>query len=142
MNIIIAKSNEEREDAFKVRRAVFIDEQGVPPHIEMDEHDATAIHFVGYRQNYQPITAGRLRWIDHTTGKLERVCVLKQYRGKSYGRQMILKMEQTIKQAGYLKATLHAQVHAKKFYEQLGYEAHSEKFMDAGIPHVEMIKYM
>ena len=35
---------------------------------------------------------------------------------------------------------LNAQMSAVRFYEKLGYEIVSEEFMDAGIPHVTMIK--
>jgi len=38
------------------------------------------------------------------------------------------------------KIKLHAQTHAEGFYKKLGYVTVSGEFMDAGIPHVEMVK--
>lgn len=139
MNIKIARSEQEKKDAILVRRNVFIKEQNVPPELEIDEHELDAVHFIGYNDKNEPIAASRLRWINGL-GKLERICVLKQHRGKSYGKQMIVKMESVIKQNGLTKAMLHSQTHAKEFYEQLGYVVNSKQFMDAGIPHVKMEK--
>lgn len=138
MNILIAESQQEKQDAYRVRRLVFVEEQQVPEEIEIDEHENESIHFVGYVHE-EPAAASRLRFIGQT-GKLERICVLKEYRGKHYGKIMIQAMEETIRQKGYKKAKLNAQTHAVGFYQSLGYEVVSEEFMDAGIPHVTMIK--
>lgn len=138
MKIKIATSQEELNDAFHIRTIVFVEEQNVPVEEEMDRFDAHAIHFVGYLQT-KPIAASRLRWVDDY-GKLERLCILKDYRGKSYGTNMIQVMEHEILKNGYKLAKLNAQTHAIAFYEKLGYKVISEEFLDAGIPHVTMIK--
>ncbi|WP_407703013.1 GNAT family N-acetyltransferase [Virgibacillus tibetensis] len=117
---------------------VFVEEQKVPPEEELDEHDKTAIHFIGYENN-EPIAASRLRFVEGY-GKLERICVLKNHRGKSHGRQIILAMEKLISSKGYSKAKLNAQTHAENFYQRLGYKTISGEFLDAGIPHVTMVK--
>ncbi|WP_249870101.1 GNAT family N-acetyltransferase [Oceanobacillus saliphilus] len=138
MNVKIANKREELEHAYQVRMNVFVDEQHVPAEEELDEHDATAIHFVAY-DNEKPIAASRLRFVEEY-GKLERICVLKEYRGHSHGKYMILEMEKVITDKGYKKAKLNAQTHAEAFYKKLGYETVSGEFLDAGIPHVTMIK--
>ncbi|UOQ92860.1 GNAT family N-acetyltransferase [Halobacillus shinanisalinarum] len=129
---------EELSDAYHVRRNVFIKEQGVS---ETDEHDTfeeQATHIVGYF-NGEPFAAARLRFIEDYA-KLERICVAKPHRGHSFGKQIIHYMETVIKDEGYSKAKLNSQTHAEGFYESLGYHTVSEEFMDAGIPHVTMIK--
>jgi len=128
----------ERAEAYRIRKTVFVDEQHVPIEEEIDEYEKEAIHFICY-ENEKVVAASRLRFIDHY-GKLERICVLKDYRGKQYGKKLIEQMEKTIKNEGYQKALLHAQTYAKEFYEKLGYQVTSEEFMDAGIPHVAMSK--
>jgi predicted GNAT family N-acyltransferase len=138
MDIRIVDTDQEMQDAYSVRKLVFINEQNVPADLEMDEFDQHAIHFVGYLNN-QPIAASRLRFVDGY-GKLERICVLKEFRGKQYGKQIIQAMEQVIKKQDILKAKLNAQTHAEGFYKFIGYETVSDEFMDAGIPHVTMIK--
>ncbi|WP_139377142.1 GNAT family N-acetyltransferase [Halobacillus hunanensis] len=138
VDIRTVRNPQELTDAFQIRRNVFIDEQGVS---EADEHDAfddSAKHLVGYL-NGKPFAAARLRFIEDYA-KLERICVERAHRGHRYGQQMIDHMENVIKHAGYSKAKLNAQTHAEGFYESLGYQTVSEEFMDAGIPHVTMIK--
>lgn len=138
MNIKIVETNEEREQAYHVRTVVFVDEQHVPPEEELDQYDEEAIHFVGHVTSV-PIAASRLRFVD-SYGKLERICVLESERGKSYGKMIMQRMELEIKNNGFGKAKLNAQTHAEAFYQRLGYETISGEFMDAGIPHVTMIK--
>lgn len=138
--MIIQKVTNEKQkaDAFQVRRIVFVDEQLVPENLELDEHDERAIHFVGY-ENDEPIAAARLRF-EEKHGKLERICVKKEFRGKSLGKQIIYSMEEYIKKQKYHLSKLNAQTHAESFYNTLGYETISGEFMDAGIPHVTMVK--
>ncbi|PAV29168.1 GNAT family N-acetyltransferase [Virgibacillus profundi] len=138
MNIKLVDSLDEFEAAKHVRMVVFVEEQKVSPEEELDEHDETAIHFVGYEEG-EPIAASRLRFVD-SYGKLERICVIKEHRGKSHGTQIITAMEEIISEKGFTKAKLNAQTHAIEFYQQLGYETVSGEFMDAGIPHVTMVK--
>ena len=138
MKIKIVETPEEKEHAYQVRTIVFVEEQKVPIEEEIDHHDETAIHFVGYKDNI-PITASRLRFVEEY-GKLERICVLKEYRGKSFGKELILAMENIIREKGFNKAKLNAQTHAENFYKKLGYITVSGEFLDAGIPHVTMIK--
>lgn len=140
VKIKFVETNHERQQALNVRSMVFIDEQKVPPEVEMDAFDEEAIHFIG-SLNDTPIAASRIRFIE-TYGKLERICVLKDQRGKSYGKQLIQAMEDIIVKKNYTKAKLNAQTHALDFYKQLGYIIVSEEFMDAGIPHVTMVKQL
>ncbi|UJL47644.1 GNAT family N-acetyltransferase [Virgibacillus sp. NKC19-16] len=140
MNIKIAETNKDIDHAYHVRMTVFVDEQKVPPEEEVDDHDKTCLHFIGY-EDEKPIAASRLRFVDNY-GKLERICVLKNHRGKSHGTEIIDKMEEIISNKGYAKSKLNAQTHAVNFYQHLGYEVISGEFMDAGIPHVTMIKHL
>ncbi|WP_173916920.1 GNAT family N-acetyltransferase [Halobacillus sp. Marseille-Q1614] len=128
----------EKKDAFSVRETVFIHEQQVPPEDEHDDFDETATHIVGYDKD-KPLLAGRLRFVGEY-GKFERICVLSSHRGLSLGKQVIAHMERVTKESGYTKAKLNAQTHAEGFYKNLGYETVSDEFMDAGIPHVTMVK--
>lgn len=138
MAIKVVSTDQEQNEAYRIRKVVFVDEQNVPMDLEIDEHEEASIHFIAY-DGKDVVGASRLRFVGEY-GKLERICVLKSYRGKSYGKKLIAKMEEEIINKGYKKAKLHAQTHAKEFYERLGYEVFSDEFMDAGIPHVAMTK--
>ncbi|RDW15968.1 GNAT family N-acetyltransferase [Oceanobacillus chungangensis] len=140
MIVKIVESDNELQQAYKVRMEVFVDEQKVPEEIEIDEHEEAATHFIGY-ESATPIAASRLRFVDKY-GKLERICIKKDYRGKSYGKELIKEMESAIIDKGYEQAKLNAQTHAEGFYQKLGYVTVSGEFLDAGIPHVTMIKQL
>ena len=49
-------------------------------------------------------------------------------------------MEAFSKQAGRNEMVLGAQTHAIPFYENIGYQAFGPEYLDAGIPHRDMIK--
>jgi len=140
MNVMFGKKGEALyEDALYVRRLVFVDEQRVPLEEEIDQFEDEALHFVLYDET-NPIGAGRFRLLDQTTAKIERICVLPTARKTGAGRLLMEHIEQVAKQHGAKKAKLNAQTHAELFYKKLGYETISDVFLDAGIPHVTMIK--
>lgn len=132
-------SEQERKDAFNVRQKVFVEEQDVPVHLELDEHDETAIHFVAY-DGEMPIGAGRIRQPEPGIAKVERVCILPQFRGQHLGNLIMEKMETYAREAGLTTVKLNAQSYAVPFYEKLLYQITSPEFMDAGIPHRAMQK--
>jgi len=138
VNIKVVETKEEKNQVFQIRTTVFVDEQKVSIEEEIDEFEDSAIHFIGY-ENEVPVAASRLRWVDEY-GKIERVCILKEYRGKSYGTDMINRMEVEVTKKGYTKTKLNAQTRAVDFYKRLGYKVVSGEFLDAGIPHVTMTK--
>ncbi|WP_409368080.1 GNAT family N-acetyltransferase [Lysinibacillus sp. 38-6] len=138
-NVKIVESEKEHADAFAVRKKVFVEEQGVPLHLECDAYDATATHFIMYEDN-EPAGAARLRTIEDHTAKIERVCILQNQRGKKLGALIMKEMENYAVSIGLQKLKLHAQSHAVPFYEKLGFTVTSPEFMDAGIPHRAMEK--
>ncbi|AMX83278.1 acetyltransferase [Geobacillus subterraneus] len=141
MNIAIGTTNDRSlyEDALHVRRLVFIEEQNVPEEEEIDAFEQESSHLVLY-DGEKPVAAGRLRFIDEGVGKIERICVLPSYRGCGAGRMVMEAIERLAKTKGAKKVKLNAQTHAEPFYKKLGYEVVSGVFMDAGIPHVTMVK--
>jgi predicted GNAT family N-acyltransferase len=132
-------TKDQLEDAYSVRRTVFVDEQQVPEEEEIDQFEDDATHIVLY-DNEVPVGAARLRVLDGI-GKLERICVLSSSRKNGAGKLLVNKLEEIAIEQGVSKLKLNAQTHAIPFYERLGYETVSDVFMDAGIPHVTMIKH-
>lgn len=138
MQVKIVETTEDQQHAYLVRRKVFIEEQQVPESLEIDEYENEATHFVLYDEDI-PVGAGRLRFIDGI-GKVERICVLPSHRKMNGGKLLMEKIEDYAREKNISKTKLNAQTHAEPFYQKLGYETISDVFMDAGIPHVTMIK--
>lgn len=89
MHVKVVETDEELMDAFSVRKKVFIDEQNVSEEEEIDQFESSSTHFVAY-ENGQPIGAGRFRELDGY-GKVERICVLKEYRKSGAGKAIMEK---------------------------------------------------
>jgi predicted GNAT family N-acyltransferase len=140
MEVRRVESGDELEAALAVRRSVFVEEQGVPEHRELDGRDDTATHFLAVDDDDRAVGAARLREYDSARAKVERVAVLTSERGGGLGRDLMDAVEAHAAEEGYEEVLLHAQLPVVDFYERLGYEVTSEEFEDAGIPHREMRK--
>ena len=133
---------EEMNDALTVRRRVFIEEQKVPESLEIDAYDADpatapgALHVAAYVDGHC-VGTGRLL-LDAHEGEyphIGRVAVLRDERGKGYGRAVMLALQDVARGRGMPGITLAAQLHAIGFYETLGYAVRGEVFLDADIEH-------
>lgn len=139
LEVTLVENEQQKQDAFAVRQRIFVDEQQVPQHLEYDEFDNYATHFVIYDKQ-QAIGAARLRELENSVAKIERVCIDKNYRGQHLGVTIMQAMEAYAKAHGLHHLKLNAQSYAIPFYEKLGYEVNSPEFLDAGIPHRAMQK--
>ena len=140
----LAGTDEDRAAALAVRYDVFVTEQGVPTHLELDELDGTADHFVAYDGN-RAVGAGRLvveppgfEGADPAAGPvghLGRLAVRPETRGTGLGVTLVRAIEARAAERGLHLVVLAAQTHALGFYERLGYSAYGPEFDDAGLPH-------
>ncbi|MCC5957069.1 MAG: GNAT family N-acetyltransferase [Natronohydrobacter sp.] len=122
-----------------LRRRVFIEEQQVPEAEEVDGRDTAALHILA-KKGGKPIGCARILLIGDM-GKIGRVCVLADYRGQGIGVALIEAALQVLRdQPGITKAKLGSQTHAIGFYEKLGFRAVGPEYLDAGIPHRDMLR--
>ncbi|MFJ3819752.1 GNAT family N-acetyltransferase [Streptomyces nodosus] len=143
----VAADLADREACFRVRKEVFVGEQGVPEDIEYDAHDADAVHVLALREDGVPLGTGRLlsgeaaaarNGGDPSVGSLGRLAVTWEARGLGIGAALVRAIEDAARDQGLSAVDLHAQTHALGFYERLGYRAYGPEFPDAGIPHRSM----
>lgn len=125
-------------DAHKIRRSVFIEEQGVPEEIELDDVDLKSIHLIVYEEG-KPIATGR---IVHEKGqyRISRIAVKKEYRGQKIGDFVVRLLIRKINNLGSDEVHVHAQAQVKEFYKKLGFRVKGEPFEEAGISHVYMVR--
>jgi predicted GNAT family N-acyltransferase len=122
-----------RAEASRIRTAVFVEEQRVPPEIEMDEHDAACVHALAYAQG-RAVGTGRLL----PDGHIGRMAVLKHSRSLGVGGAILERLVEEARRSGMKEVVLSAQTHALGFYRRHGFVAAGEVFEEAGIPHQEM----
>lgn len=126
------------EAALNLRITVFVEEQGFVD--EVDEFDGVATHLVMY-ENEKPIATCRFYLKeDKRTYMFGRLCVLKEYRGKHLGREMLKRVEEIVKEKGGKAIILHAQYHAKAFYEKCDFTQFGEIDYEQKVPHAWMRK--
>jgi predicted GNAT family N-acyltransferase len=134
----IAQTPVDIENAFRLRREVFVVEQKVPEEIERDEFDKDAIHVVAKDSN-RVVGTGRLI-IEGNRGHIGRLAVEKGHRHKNIGTGMMMKFEEEARLKNLDELYLHAQTYVQRLYDLLGYIPRGEKFDEAGIEHIEMYK--
>lgn len=152
-----------RVDAFEVRRAVFIEEQGYENEYDGIDDAAGCIHVTAYVDGE---LAGCARTFSHETERavvpeahalpacnldggandaqmylLGRVAVLPEHRRSGVAGALISAAEEAARAAGARVMKLHAQEYVRALYEKHGYEQISEvDYEDEGQPHLWMAK--
>jgi len=139
MEIITTSFAAKLPEIRSIREAVFIQEQAVPPHLELDDRDHSCLHVLALKDD-EPVGTGRIDI--EKNGKIGRVAVLKEYRGQNIGSQLMAALEELARQNGLSSVWFNAQVPAIPFYQKLGYTVVGEEFMEAGIPHKMMRKHL
>ncbi|MEJ5988912.1 YbgC/FadM family acyl-CoA thioesterase [Ramlibacter sp. PS3R-8] len=125
-------------DAGRIRTTVFVQEQRIPAELEWDEADATALHAVAYNRLGEPIATGRLLPASDGVCKIGRMAVHQVLRGCGFGEQVLRALAAEAQRRGDWAIELHAQRTARVFYERLGFIAHGQPYVEAGIPHIDM----
>ena len=117
-----------------IREAVFIQEQGVPPHLEWDGLDQSSQHALALSANGDAIGCGRIT----KDGKIGRIAVLPAWRGRRIGSAILEALVDYAHSHDYQLLEISAQTQAVKLYRRFNCHAVGEIFMDANIPHIKM----
>jgi predicted GNAT family N-acyltransferase len=122
-----------RAHAAPVRMVVFVEEQRVPAELEMDERDAACLHAIAF-DGERAVGTGRLL----PDGHIGRMAVLKAFRGKGVGGEILEALVEAARRRGEREIVLSAQTHALAFYRAHGFEAFGAEYEEAGLPHQDM----
>lgn len=99
LKILIVRSDEEYAQAMSVRKKVFCDEHKISPEKEFDGNDHSATHILALYNNI-PIGTMRIRYFNGFV-KMERMCVLPEYRKTQASEQIMQKGMSFAAQKGY-----------------------------------------
>lgn len=124
-------------DVLEIRRIVFIVGQNVPEDLERDGRDDEAIHVIAHHEGRAIGTARLL--VENGVAKIGRVSVLEELRGQGHGAAIMRFALDELRREDVTVAKLASQTHALGFYEALGFEACGPEFIEAGIPHRDMM---
>lgn len=140
--IVPASTQADLEKCFMIRTKVFVEEQNVPADLEIDEKDVLGsgcIHFVVY-EDAKAVGTFRISFNMNNVARLQRFCVLPEYRRQGYGRYAMEFIEGFCEGQNSKKIVLDSQLSAVEFYTKMGFTVFSEEFEEAGIMHVKMMK--
>jgi predicted GNAT family N-acyltransferase len=133
---VFIPGNQDISEPFAIRRAVFIDEQGVPEQEEFDVFDKDALHLMVY---VDEVAAGTGRiWHDGKGFRIGRLAVLKDYRGQKIGDLALRLLLYKAFLSGAEHLTISAQTYIMPLYRKFGFREFGEEYMEAGIPHMAM----
>jgi len=137
IDIKFTQNDREMLSCLSLRRTVFIGEQNVPENEEVDGDDPNCDHIL-LTISDDPVGAARLKYYDNFV-KVQRVCVLKNYRGQGIGSNIINFIIKHIEKNDIRNSVrLGSQIHALEFYKGLGFVEFGEEYLDAGILHKDM----
>ena len=133
----VASGEDDVAGAFAVRREVFIVEQGVPPELERDEADDSAVHVVA---RDGAAVVGTARLTRDGEARIGRVAVLPAWRRRGIAGLLLAALEAEARRLGIAEVGLHSQTYVQALYERHGYAVTGPGFVEAGIDHVPMVK--
>jgi predicted GNAT family N-acyltransferase len=117
-----------------IRRRVFVAEQNVPLELEQDGLDPDCIHALAETDSGFAMGTGRLM----PDGRIGRMAVLAEWRRRGVGAALLRDLMDAARERGIESVRLHAQEHARSFYERHGFRVDGEPYVEAGIPHISM----
>jgi len=145
---IIIKDVNGLKDAIEVRRAVFVQEQGIVnafDHLDMNMSGEpvlhrNVVHVVAYLDEEEQ---GRLRRKAVATGRLliqqekgvkqgivSNVAVLKEHRKQGYAKSVMESLHREAQEFGVRAISLHSQAHAIGFYQGMGYRTQTMHYRE------------
>ncbi len=152
-----------RDDAFVVRKRVFMDEQGYENEFDQIDDDPRCIHVVLYvdgsvagcsrvfpeeleRAAAPDAPKSPACVLDEGVGASEtyllgRVAVLGEYRRRGLASEIVRASDEAARNAGARLVKLHAQEYVRDLYAKMGYAQISDvDYEDEGQPHLWMAK--
>ncbi len=139
LTVKIAQLPDDWQPIRTIRVAVFQQEQGVDAALEFDGKDDEAVQFLAYLDD-RPVGTARIRFLNRSTAKIERLAVLRDARKQGVGQQLMKAAIEFLSEKNISEIRIHAQEPVKEFYQALGFEIEGDRFQEAGIPHVKMSK--
>ena len=133
----LVTSDGDLKEAFGVRKKVFVEEQGISEDIEFDGCDSDALHMV-VKDGERVIGTARVQFLTPSQAKIERMAVLKPFRRRGIGSEIISFLNEELRNRRVEQVVLHAQYSVVDFYKSCGFEESGSPFWEAGIKHIKM----
>ena len=118
----------------QIREQVFMREQNVPEELEWDGLDENCMHILVQDKAGKAVATARML----ADGHIGRMAVLAEHRHKGIATSILQHLLRRCREKN-LQPYLSAQTQALDFYRKQGFTVNSDVYLDANIPHVDMI---
>ena len=112
---------------------------GLPPGSEILPQEQGGMHLIAL-EGKEVVGCVLFLPESSSSGSLSQLAVSEEYHGKSFARQLIIKLEQMLVKKGYLDIYIYAHPDSVAFYQQLGYHSDGEPVEKCGVFHQLMKK--
>jgi predicted GNAT family N-acyltransferase len=133
VQVVLGSWDELAERAAPIRFRVFVDEQGVPMEMELDEFDPLSCHALALLGEHV-VGTGRLL----PDGHIGRMAVDAEWRGQGVGAALLSALIDEAGRRHVSVLALSAQTHALGFYTRFGFVPVGPEYEEAGLPHQAM----
>lgn len=135
------RTRAELDAAVQLRYEVFCVEQGVPLREERDGRDLDGLHLIAVSDRGELLGTCRLVFVG-TTVQFSRLAVQISARRRGVASALLREADAETLAGGANRIVLHAQTYAQPLYDGAGYVTRGHRFVEAGIEHVAMEKFL
>ncbi len=132
-------TNCELYEILKARAKVFMFEQKIW-YLDMDNVDYDALHLFLWENGEVKAYLRAFYGEDESAIRIGRV--LSVVHNQGLGTSLMKKAIEHFKAQGIKEIRLNSQMTAVNFYKRLGFSTVGEEFIEAGIPHIKMVKVL
>lgn len=139
---IAVSTAEQLQQVFAVRAAVFMSEQDCPYDEEFDGNDYCATHVLALADD-RPAATIRIRYFSGFA-KLERLAVLKPFRGTAVTRTVVEAAVEICRRKAYSQVYGHSQARLVGFWEKLGFRSlvRNRKLVFSDHAYIEIVRHL
>lgn len=106
-----------------IRTDAFCCGQNIPIELEFGQDESKDdLQAILVTEDHKPVAGCRIAFPAEKTGKIERVCVVREKQKSGYGRVLVEAAEKWLKEYGVEHIVITSQDRAAGFYEKLGYK--------------------
>lgn len=120
LRLVIGCSPELIAHAQEIRQLIFVQEQNIPAHLDLDGLDAISEHALMY-DKAMPVATLRLTRVHENHAIMARVAVLQNYRGAGAARALIRGMLDHAHSLGVQTIEIHAHEYLQNYYASFGF---------------------
>jgi ribosomal protein S18 acetylase RimI-like enzyme len=132
----------EYDEAIGLRYEILRKPLGLTFTVEQLAEEWDDFHLAAYDADYEMIGYLNFKIVDEKTLRMRQVAIAERAQNRGIGTALVQFSEQFAKGKGYEKIILHARETAISFYQKNKYRIFDEPFVEVGIPHRKMEKWV